>query len=376
MTEASTSTIKRYRPYFHPAEVERLSAKQRGKLSVSREERARQQACALIDAVGMRCGFPRRTIATAQTLYLRFHLFFPYADFHYVEVALTTLYVASKLHDTLKKPRDIILASYALRFPHLVRKGGAGGGHVDMTAVDTQMLEHERRRVLNIERLVLETVCFSFGVAVPFPLVVKFGKTFGLGKEAVQSAWRVAVDAHRTPAPLSYPPHAIALGSMYASALLSSGTTKPHEGKVDDPEGKRVIALLGSEGPWEKDYSVSVGDVDEVAHAILDLYITILSTPANDPSLQIFSPSPVSPREQAPSPGISAPAAAPTTNTAFKLPRPWTVQSLTELKIHLRERRPGAAPSWEELEDDAADADAEGMGRNDITVRFVWYSPA
>lgn len=56
MTEASTSTIKRYRPYFHPVEVERLSAKQRGKLSVSREERARQQACALLDAVGVRCG--------------------------------------------------------------------------------------------------------------------------------------------------------------------------------------------------------------------------------------------------------------------------------------------------------------------------------
>lgn len=324
------------------------------------------------------------------------------------EVALTTLYVASKLHDTLKKPRDIILASYALRFPHLVRKGGAGGGHVDMTAVDTQMLEHERRRVLNIERLVLETMCFSFGVAVPFPFVVKFGKKLGrewschsdadeltlaVGKDTVQAAWRVAVDAHRTPAPLSYPPHAIALGSLYASALLSSGTTKPHEGKVDDADGKRVIALLGSEGAWEKDYAASVGDVDgessiqnkgtstcshstEVAHAILDLYITILSTPANDPSLQLFSPSPASPREQAPSPGISAPVPAPTTNTAFKLPRAWTVQSLTELKIHLRERRPGAIASWEELEDDAADADAEGMGRNDLTVRFVWDGPA
>lgn len=27
---------------------------------------------------------PRRTIATAQTLYMRFHLFFPYADFQFV----------------------------------------------------------------------------------------------------------------------------------------------------------------------------------------------------------------------------------------------------------------------------------------------------
>lgn len=27
---------------------------------------------------------PRRTIATAQTLYHRFHLFFPYSEFHYI----------------------------------------------------------------------------------------------------------------------------------------------------------------------------------------------------------------------------------------------------------------------------------------------------
>lgn len=55
-TIAPDSHLKRYRPYLQPAEVERLSAKQRGKLSVSRAERAHQQACALIDAVGVRCG--------------------------------------------------------------------------------------------------------------------------------------------------------------------------------------------------------------------------------------------------------------------------------------------------------------------------------
>jgi hypothetical protein len=53
---SSTSHIKHYKPYFAPSEVERLSAKQRGKLSVSREERGRQQACAFIDAVGVRSG--------------------------------------------------------------------------------------------------------------------------------------------------------------------------------------------------------------------------------------------------------------------------------------------------------------------------------
>lgn len=43
------------------------------------------------------------------------------------------------------------------------------------------MLEGERKRVLGIERLVLETMCFKFGVDVGLDLVVKIGS--GLGGE-------------------------------------------------------------------------------------------------------------------------------------------------------------------------------------------------
>ena len=90
------------------------------------------------------------------------------------EVALSALYVSSKLHDTLKKPRDIILSSYALRFPHLVKKGA-----LDPSAVDPNVLEGERKRVLSIERLVLETMCFKFEVDTGLGSVVKIGRAMG-----------------------------------------------------------------------------------------------------------------------------------------------------------------------------------------------------
>lgn len=177
----------------------------------------------------------------------------------------------------------------------------------------------------------------------------------------IQQAWRVAVDAHRTPAPLSYPPHIVALGALYTSALLSSESTAPH----DNPDP--LVAKLGSPGPWEDEYAAAADAVDDVAHSLLDLYITIVSIPPNDPSLQLFSPSPASPRENPrsgrPSP---APGNAPTV-TAFKLPPFWTSQSLTELKIHLRDRNPGVM--WPAEEDTEL---PEGMGRNDGTVRFMW----
>lgn len=56
---------------------------------------------------------------------------------------------------------------------------------------------------------------------------------------------------------------------------------------------------------------------------------------------------------------------------AYRLPVSWTAQTLTELKIHLRDRRPGAVLGWDDEEEDDA-AEMEGMGRNDTTVRFVW----
>ncbi|KAI0043185.1 hypothetical protein FA95DRAFT_440387 [Auriscalpium vulgare] len=80
---SATFYTKHHRPYFTPSEVDKLSERQRGKLSINQEEKTRQQACGFIEAVGARIGFPRKTIATAQNLYHRFHLFFPRKDFSY-----------------------------------------------------------------------------------------------------------------------------------------------------------------------------------------------------------------------------------------------------------------------------------------------------
>ena len=48
------------------------------------------------------------------------------------DVTMATLYVSSKMHDTLKKPRDLLMVSYAVRFPELAAKAKHGGGEVDI----------------------------------------------------------------------------------------------------------------------------------------------------------------------------------------------------------------------------------------------------
>jgi CTD kinase subunit beta len=114
---------------------------------------------------------PRATIASAQTLYHRFHLFFPWKDFNYhvrscpsftlssshslafslakKDVALASLYASTKMHDTLKKPRDILMVSYAVRFPELAAKSKNAGGEVDMDPTVRFTSSPLNRRVLS-----------------------------------------------------------------------------------------------------------------------------------------------------------------------------------------------------------------------------------
>ncbi len=50
------SFAKYHWPYFTPEMVERMSERQRGKLSITQEEKQRQQACGFIEAIGSKTG--------------------------------------------------------------------------------------------------------------------------------------------------------------------------------------------------------------------------------------------------------------------------------------------------------------------------------
>ena len=47
-------------------------------------------------------------------------------------MTLAALYVSTKMHDTLKKPRELLMVSYAVRFPELVAKSKSIGGEIEM----------------------------------------------------------------------------------------------------------------------------------------------------------------------------------------------------------------------------------------------------
>ncbi|KIJ62053.1 hypothetical protein HYDPIDRAFT_136982 [Hydnomerulius pinastri MD-312] len=361
------SSSKFHHPYFTTAEVDYLSEKQRGKLSATQEEKVRQQACGFLEAVGAKIGFPRRTIATAQNLYHRFHLFFPRKDFSYHDATLAALYVSTKMHDTLKKPREILMVSYAVRFPELAAKSKTLGGEVDM---DPMTVEHDRQRLLAVERLILETICFNFTSKMPFPYVIKLGRKLGASKKLIKFAWRLTIDCHRTLVPIMYPPNTVALGCMYTAALLLALEMPPPSNLVDESD-QQIAILLKQKGDWEQVYMAEAEDLEEIAHVVIDLLIQAAQNPsANTSPRTPSSPSPhPSPRNQ------HHTSAGPP-----QLPSiPYKSDQLIRLKIAMRQNehppRPhkplgGSDPSALYSGEDVA-----LLGKNEGTVRFLFGPP-
>ncbi|QRW20180.1 CTD kinase subunit beta [Rhizoctonia solani] len=315
----TTVRIKEHHAYFSEDEVSKLAEKTRGNLSEARGERLRQQSCTFIDAVGVRSGL--------------FHLFFPIKDFDFFDVTMACLYVSTKLHDTLKKPRDILMAAYYIRLPELAAKSKTGTD-VD---IDQAALEADRHRLISIERLILETICFNFRVRLPFSYVIKMCREFHASKDLAKLAWRLSIDSNRTLVPLQFPPHTIALGCIYLAALLMSAdpngpATSPTQDsrensfRGDDPS--MIVAKLAHPGEWETKFYSRVEQLEDIAHALLDL---LLSNPSST-SLHANT-SPTTP--SSPSPSQQQSQSTPATST---VPANYSTAQLTRLKIQLREQ--------------------------------------
>ncbi|WFD06972.1 beta-glucosidase [Malassezia vespertilionis] len=323
-------------PYFTPAQIERLSTRARAnKMAANKWMQTKMSACAYIEAVGAKMGFPQRTIGTAQLLYQRFHLFYPPSDFVLHEVALAALFTASKLNDTQKRIHDFLMTSYAFRYPELLHappsdtEHDAENGtydwivhaHVAESDVDAEMLAQERGRLLVLERLLLQCICFQFNLRAPQNLryVVKVARRFQMAKSATALAWRIACDSHRTYAPLIYPPQTVALGCVYTAVSLLHACG----------ELEACLERFTQVSGWDDAWQAKPEDVEDVAHHVLDLYVAQLpSMTETQPSgravpLHVSYPPPL---------GLLAWRRMLTDNPAQKLD-----SKLTQIKIRLRQ---------------------------------------
>lgn len=281
--------------------------------------------------------------------------------------------------------------------------------------IDLKLLESDRKKVLSIERLVLESCCFNFNIGKygivgeatggdPFRLAIKMGKKIGLSKRATRVAWALLSDVYRTLAPLRHTPQTLVLGCMYGAAILLARATV----EIEDEDWIRVRKLFESApgGEWERTFAVRIEDAEgelsrldpqlkggeadshpflaDVVHALLDLFVTLhgirtTESGSTGPTLSSSSPNddPVPTMESNSSHTYAI-------RTAFTLPSTWTPQLLTQEKIKLRERPAGrnvVAPAGTlakkaEVTPSATEGtgsqDSQGLGDDKATTRFLF----
>ncbi|KAG0330585.1 RNA polymerase II C-terminal domain kinase beta subunit [Podila horticola] len=232
------------RTYYSKQEQAIVYSTRHPEIALYRQANIRRESCEVIAAIGKKIGFPQHTISTAQLLLHRFFMFHSVQDSGN-EVVMACLFVSCKVEDTIKKLKDIMIATYYYRYPNA-------------TDWDSESKEgdEQRKRVLAYEKMVLESICFDFRILHPYKYVVKFTKMLNASKTIARQAWNIARDSYKIGVCLEYPPHTIAAGSIYLASKL-----------MEEPLKERIYGE-----PWMKVLKVRSVDLEDFSYQMLDLF--------------------------------------------------------------------------------------------------------
>lgn len=77
---------------------------------------------------------------------------------------MTCIFVASKIEETIKKLREVIVAVHSVKYP-------------ESKELDPEHISEDRKRkIIGYEKLLLETLSFGFQFRHPYEYIIKFTK--------------------------------------------------------------------------------------------------------------------------------------------------------------------------------------------------------
>jgi len=168
----------------------------------------------------------QRVIATAIVYFKRFYHKNSFMDFHPHLVALTCLFLASKVEECPLPPK-LIMQQLDSRFPY---------GIPDL---------------LECEYYVMEELDCNLVVFHPYRAVIQYAADADLGKH-LQTVWHLLNDSYRTDVALFYPPHLVGIACIYLAG---------------EYHGVSMI-------DWLKDIAITKESIDEIVAQIIDMYET------------------------------------------------------------------------------------------------------
>jgi len=176
-----------------------------------------------------------------------------------------------------------------------------------------------------------------------------------------------------------YPPHSIALGSIYLSSLLLSFEQPPLPTKEGETSPAEMVSMLNQHSNWESKFKTKAEDLDDIAHTFLDLLITYTQSSSNT------SPSTPS----SPSPHLSRQPHLPQSHLSQQQQQQhlslyqYNADQLIRLKIFMRQtehkprpRMPWGFPGGESAEGGTIKSGSSNvMGQNEGTTIFSFFPP-
>ncbi|KAJ2727761.1 RNA polymerase II C-terminal domain kinase beta subunit [Coemansia sp. D1744] len=259
------------------------------------------KSCILAKEVGRSLGFPARTIATAQLLVHRVHIFQPSSTASSSDLGAACLLVAAKMEETIKRVRDILAHTYLL-FATPV------GTEFEPHSVPASVTDKMRHSVLAVEQTVLDAIGFDFRTAHPHLLFVKLAQMARVPQDTTaRTGWLILADAFFTTLPVQYPAVVLAAGALCLAWNLdldvkdtvpcirkalfaqSQGRRNSRDawrslGRMHN--GRDVDARIPCDRPtaldmateWWTEFGVATLDVQSFVRQIVDFYVLFFNT--------------------------------------------------------------------------------------------------
>ncbi|KAL7753842.1 hypothetical protein RI367_000774 [Sorochytrium milnesiophthora] len=215
----------------------------------SLEHDLRVVGCELIQSSAVLLKLPQMVPATAQTLLQRFYFLCSMKRFGVRDIVLGSLFLASKLEESPRRPRDII------NVVHYVLQSYRRRPTTDVLDPYGTEFSELQDAMFKAEMHILKRLAFNVQVQQPYVLMINYVKALELSDHAdfAQRAWNYLNDSLRTIVHVVYQPPTIACAAIL---LASRGLSAP----------------LPATSLWCSVFDASSTDVLNAAGHILSLY--------------------------------------------------------------------------------------------------------
>ncbi|KAK9368840.1 cyclin-like protein [Lipomyces kononenkoae] len=222
----------------------------------SNEKVMRSKGISFLALVGMHLQLPQQTLYVAATMFHRFYMRFSIKRHHYYDIGATCIFLSTKVEETNRKLKDIVIACC-----RVAQKN-------DKLVIDEQSKEYWRWRdiILFNEELLLEAMCFDFGIPTPYHTLMHYTRKFVKDDKnriaLTKSAWAFVNDSARTTLCLRYSPRVLAAAALYCASTIC------HVNIFSEEHGRM----------WWEEIDVSIVDIKDACNIMADLYE---SSPSN-----------------------------------------------------------------------------------------------